>query len=128
MSKKENIDNDLKVIRYLHDRQNTNQREMSESLNISLGKVNYILKALMEKGIIKARNFKSNKNKRAYMYFLTPKGIEEKAKLTLSFFDRKSQEYDRLKKELIELKKDMEDTAVNNSNKGKENDLWDKFR
>lgn len=122
MSKKENIDNDLKVIRYLHDRQNTNQREMSESLNISLGKVNYILKALMEKGIIKARNFKSNKNKRAYMYFLTPKGIEEKAKLTLSFFDRKSQEYDRLKKELIELKKDMEDTAVNNSNKGKEND------
>ena len=104
---KENIDNDLKIIRYLHGRQNTNQREMSESLNISLGKVNYILKALMEKGIIKARNFKNNKNKRAYMYFLTAKGIEEKARLTLSFFDRKSQEYDKLRQELIDLEKEM---------------------
>ena len=108
MSKKDNIDNDLKVMRYLHGRQNTNQREMSESLNISLGKVNYILKALIKKGIIKARNFTSNQNKRAYMYFLTPKGIEEKAKLTLSFFDRKSLEYDRLKQELMDLEKEMQ--------------------
>ena len=107
MSKKENIDNDLKIIRYLHGRQNTNQREMSETLNISLGKVNYILKALIKKGIIKARNFTSNKNKRAYMYFLTAKGIEEKAKLTLSFFDRKSQEYDKLKLELMDLEKEI---------------------
>ena len=108
MSKKENIDNDLKVMRYLHGKQNTNQREMSQSLNISLGKVNYILKALIEKGIIKARNFTSNKNKRAYIYFLTAKGIEEKTKLTLRFFDRKSQEYDKLKQELRDLEKEME--------------------
>ena len=108
MSKKENIDNDLKVMRYLYGKQNTNQREMSQSLNISLGKVNYILKALMEKGIIKARNFTSNKNKRAYIYFLTAKGIEEKTKLTLRFFDRKSQEYDKLKQELRDLEKEME--------------------
>ncbi len=108
MSKKENIDNDLKVMRYLHGKQNTNQREMSQSLNISLGKVNYILKALMEKGIIKARNFTSNKNKRAYIYFLTAKGIEEKTKLTLRFFDRKSQEYDKLKQELRDLEKEMQ--------------------
>ena len=120
MPKKENIDNDLKIIRYLHGRQNTNQREMSESLNISLGKVNYILKALMEKGIIKARNFKNNKNKRAYMYFLTAKGIEEKARLTLSFFDRKSQEYDKLRQELIDLEKEMSLSE----NKRKDYEWW----
>jgi len=108
MLKKEDIDNDLKVIRYLYGKQNTNQREMSESLNISLGKVNYILKALIEKGMIKARNFKNNKNKRAYMYFVTPKGIEEKTKLTLRFFDRKSQEYDKLKQELRDLEEEMQ--------------------
>jgi len=107
MSKKENIDNDLKIMRYLNDKQNTSQREISASLNISLGKVNYILKALIEKGIIKAKNFTSNKNKRAYIYFLTAKGIEEKTKLTLRFFDRKSQEYDKLKQELSDLEKEM---------------------
>ena len=116
MLKKEDIDNDLKVIRYLYGKQNTNQREMSESLNISLGKVNYILKALIEKGMIKARNFKNNKNKRAYMYFETPKGIEEKTKLTLRFFDRKSQEYDKLKQELRDLEEEIRISKNNRKN------------
>jgi len=116
MLKKEDIDNDLKVIRYLHGKQNTNQREMSESLNISLGKINYILKALIEKGMIKARNFKNNKNKRAYMYFVTPKGIEEKTKLTLRFFDRKSQEYDKLKQELRDLEEEIRISKNNRKN------------
>ena len=116
MLKKEDIDNDLKVIRYLYGKQNTNQREMSESLNISLGKVNYILKALIEKGMIKARNFKNNKNKRAYMYFVTPKGIEEKTKLTLRFFDRKSQEYDKLKQELRDLEEEIRISKNNRKN------------
>ena len=96
-------DQDYAVMKYLDNTQKTSQRELSQSLNISLGKVNYILKALINKGIVKARNFKNSKNKRAYAYYLTSKGIQEKAKLTISFFNRKSKEYDRLKQELIEL-------------------------
>ncbi|GIS31977.1 MAG: MarR family EPS-associated transcriptional regulator [Flammeovirgaceae bacterium] len=89
------------------------QRELSQPLkNISLGKVNYILKALINKGIIKARNFTNSKNKRAYAYYLTSKGLQEKARLTVSFFDRKSKEYDKLKAELRELEKEIKVRAV----------------
>ena len=100
-------DQDYAVMKYLDNTQKTSQRELSQSLNISLGKVNYILKALINKGIVKARNFKNSKNKRAYAYYLTSKGIQEKAKLTISFFNRKSKEYDRLKQELIELEQEI---------------------
>lgn len=101
---------DFFVLKALNDTQKISQRQLSQSLNISLGKINYILKALIDKGAVKARNFKNNKNKRAYAYYLTVKGLEEKARLTMSFFKRKSTEYDRLKNELIELEKDIEDT------------------
>jgi len=101
---------DFFVLKALNDTQKISQRQLSQSLNISLGKINYILKALIDKGAVKARNFKNNKNKRAYAYYLTAKGLEEKARLTMSFFKRKSTEYDRLKNELIELEKDIEDT------------------
>ena len=107
-SEKENVsDNDFLVMKYLDNTQKTSQRELSQSLNISLGKINYILKALINKGIVKARNFKNSKNKRAYAYYLTSKGIQEKTRMTISFFNRKSQEYDKLKKELIELEKEI---------------------
>ena len=110
-SEKENVsDNDFLVMKYLDNTQKTSQRELSQSLNISLGKINYILKALINKGIVKARNFKNSKNKRAYAYYLTSKGIQEKTRMTISFFNRKSQEYDRLKKELIELEKEIKNT------------------
>jgi hypothetical protein len=66
--------------------------------------------------MIKARNFKNNKNKRAYMYFVTPKGIEEKTKLTLRFFDRKSQEYDKLKQELRDLEEEIRISKNNRKN------------
>ena len=65
-----------------------------------MGKLNYILKALKNKGLIKIRNFEKNQNKLNYIYLLTPKGIAEKTKLTLNFMKRKMQEYDELKKEL----------------------------
>ena len=118
MSKKttKNIDNenikdhDYLIMKYLNDTQKTSQRQLSQSLNISLGKVNYILKALIDKGIVKARNFTNNDNKRAYAYYLTAKGLQEKTKLAFSFFQRKSKEYDRLKRELIELEKEIENT------------------
>ena len=76
-----NTDKDLEVLRYLEHQEKISQRELSASLGISLGKVNFILKALVEKGSIKAKNFINNKNKRAYAYYLTPQGIEEKTKL-----------------------------------------------
>ena len=96
---KNNItDQDYMVMKYINDTQKISQRELSKSLNISLGKVNYILKALINKGIIKAINFTNSKNKRAYAYYLTTKGIQEKTKLAFRFFERKSVEYDRTKK------------------------------
>ena len=93
VSEKSSHDNDLRVLRYLQERQKVSQRELSQFLGISLGKVNFILKALIDKGIVKARNFVNNKNKRAYAYFLTKEGFEEKARLTIRFFQRKSKEY-----------------------------------
>jgi len=103
-----NQDNNIHMLRYLEKKQEVSQRDIAQHLGISLGKVNYILNALVEKGIIKAKNFKNNKNKRAYAYFLTSEGIKEKAKMTLGFFKRKSDEYDKLKIELIMLEKEVE--------------------
>lgn len=109
-------DQDYMVMRHINDTKKISQRELSQSLNISLGKVNYILKALINKGIIKARNFTNSKNKRAYAYYLTPKGLQEKTRLTVSFFDRKSKEYDKLKTELRELEKEIKSTQMKNKN------------
>ena len=103
----EQQDIDLELLRILKDKEKMSQRELSSNLGISLGKVNFILKALADKGIIKVRNFKNNKNKRAYAYFLTPKGIEEKAKLTINFFKRKTAEYDKLNEELKVLREEV---------------------
>ena len=103
-----NKDDDMYMLRYLEKKQEVSQREIAQHLGISLGKVNFILNALVEKGIIKAKNFKNNKNKRAYAYFLTPEGIKEKAKMTLGFFKRKNDEYDNLKIELRLLEKEVE--------------------
>ena len=103
-----NKDDDMHLLRYLEKKQEVSQREIAQHLGISLGKVNFILNALVSKGIIKAKNFKNNKNKRAYAYFLTPEGIKEKAKMTLGFFKRKNDEYDNLKIELRLLEKEVE--------------------
>ena len=103
-----NKDDDIYMLRYLEKKQEVSQREIAQHLGISLGKVNFILNALVAKGIIKAKNFKNNKNKRAYAYFLTPEGIKEKAKMTLGFFKRKNNEYDNLKIELRLLEKEVE--------------------
>ncbi len=80
------------------------QRELSEEMGVSLGKVNYCIKKLTEKGLIKITNFKQNPNKVGYVYILTPRGIEEKTKLTFSFLKRKVIEYEILKKEINSAK------------------------
>ena len=88
------------VLRKIKSRPNSTQRELAEELGFSLGKLNYCLKALKAKGLIKINNFRKNPNKLDYVYILTPKGISEKTKLTINFMKRKMKEYDELKKEI----------------------------
>ena len=90
----------FEVLRKIGSNPKATQRELAQKLGISLGKLNYCLSALKEKGLIKIQNFKSQKNKIKYLYILTPKGISEKTKLTINFMKRKMKEYDDLKKEL----------------------------
>ena len=92
----------FEVLRIINKKPKSSQRELAEDLGFSLGKLNYCIKALQYKGLIKIRNFKKNPNKLNYIYVLTPKGISEKTKLTLNFMKRKMKEYDELKKELNE--------------------------
>ena len=88
------------VLRKIQQKPESRQRELAEDLGFSLGKLNYCLKALKDKGFIKIKNFKKNPNKINYIYVLTPKGVTEKAKLTINFMKRKIQEYDELKSEV----------------------------
>ncbi len=90
----------FEVLRKIQKKPNSTQREMATELGFSLGKLNYCLKALQEKGLVKIENFRKNPNKINYFYVLTPAGISEKTKLTLNFMKRKMKEYDELKKEL----------------------------
>ena len=89
----------FEVLRKIDKNPKTSQRKMAGDLGFSLGKLNYCLKALKNKGLIKIRNFQNNPNKLGYVYVLTPKGISEKTKLTLNFMKRKMKEYDELKSE-----------------------------
>ena len=88
------------VLRKIDNNPKSTQRELAGELGFSLGKLNYCLKALKTKGLIKMKNFEKNPHKINYIYVLTPKGIAEKAKLTLNFMKRKMKEYDELKNEI----------------------------
>ena len=90
----------LNLLRKIKNNPKYSQRELADELGFSLGKLNYILNSLKDKGLIKIRNFENNRNKFNYIYLLTPKGIAEKTKLTINFMKRKMKEYDELKKEL----------------------------
>ena len=88
------------LLREIDKKPNAAQRELAGDLGFSIGKLNYCLNALKEKGLVKMKNFSKNKAKLNYVYILTPKGITEKTKLTIRFMKRKMKEYDELKKEL----------------------------
>ena len=105
-------ENHLKVLRHLEDNPSVTQRELAEALGISLGKTNYCLKALINKGMIKAKNFRNSANKRAYLYILTPKGIEAKARISVKFLQRKVEEYEALKIEIDQLKSELDAQEV----------------
>lgn len=96
-------DHHLKLLQLLEENPHLSQRDASDVLGLSLGKVNYILKAFLDKGLIKMNNFRNNKNKLSYTYLLTPQGIEEKARMTLHFYEKKKKEYEELRAEVEKL-------------------------
>jgi len=95
-----------KLLRILESNPQASQRDLARVLGISVGRVNYCLNALIEKGLLKARNFKNSKNKRAYMYYLTPRGFEEKARVTVRFFRQRLAEYEALSAEIESLRRE----------------------
>jgi len=98
----------LDLLRKLEVNPEYTQRELSQEMGVSLGKINYCMKKLIEKGWIKLTNFSHNPNKVGYIYLLTPKGIEQKTRLTFAFLKIKLEEYEILKGEISKLKQDAE--------------------
>ncbi len=96
------------LLKTLTDNPSLSQRDLAKCLGVSLGKVNYCLNALVEKGCLKVGNFRNSSNKLAYAYLLTPHGVEQKAQMTLEFLQSKIQEYERLRAEIAELKRETE--------------------
>lgn len=90
----------FEVLRKIKLNPSSSQRELADELGFSLGKLNYCLKALRDKGLIKIKNFRKNTSKIRYIYILTPKGLTAKTQLTMNFMKKKMEEYDELKKEL----------------------------
>ena len=95
-----NKDDHFNVLRKINSNPNISQRELASNLNLSLGKINYCLKELKKKGLVKIKNFKKSEKKTNYIYILTPKGISEKTRITINFMKRKMKEYEELKKEI----------------------------
>ena len=101
-----------RLLRLLDSSPNLTQRELAREMGVSIGKVNYCVNALIEKGWVKARNFRNSNNKLAYAYLLTPRGIEQKAAITVHFLRRKVAEYESLKKEIARLRREVGQGAV----------------
>jgi EPS-associated MarR family transcriptional regulator len=97
----------LKVLREIEGNPEITQRELAQHLGVSLGKVNYCLKALIDRGWVKANNFKNSNKKVAYAYLLTPNGLEEKAKITVRFLRQRIRDFELIKKEIAELEAEV---------------------
>jgi EPS-associated MarR family transcriptional regulator len=95
-----------RILKLLENNPTASQREIARELRVSLGRVNYCLQALAEKGLIKVNNFRQNESKRAYLYFLTPEGMKEKARVTVRFLKLKLDEYESLKREVAQLQRE----------------------
>jgi EPS-associated MarR family transcriptional regulator len=104
-------ENRYQLLKLLEQDPSMTQRQMARAMGLSLGKTNYCLNALIERGLVKAANFKRSKTKMNYAYYLTPKGLDEKAKITMQFFKRKQQEYEALVKELEQLRQEAAQIA-----------------
>ena len=98
----------LILMRVINENPQMTQRDLSSRMGLSLGKINFLIKSLIEKGFIKADNFKNSNNKISYLYLLTPAGIEEKTRITYRFLKRKMEEYEKLENEIRHLKKEVD--------------------
>ena len=105
---------EIQILRNISQNPRISQREIASKNEISLGKVNYVIRSLVDKGHVKVRNFRKSKNKKRYMYLLTPKGMTEKARLTAEFLRREMEEYEKLQKELRELKQELHEYKKSN--------------
>ena len=101
------LDEKYYLLKELEKSESNSQRAMAENMGISLGKINFILKALVSKGLVKMENFAHSDNKIGYRYVLTPDGIAEKMRITKAFIKRKEEEYERIRQELEEAKSDI---------------------
>lgn len=104
----QNDESHLKVLRLLEADPSLSQRELADALGVSLGKANYCVRALLDKGLLKMQNFRNSRNKLAYAYLLTPAGIAAKAELTASFLKIKLRDYEALRREIEELRRDVQ--------------------
>ena len=100
------------LLKTLENNPSLSQRDLAKRLGISLGKVNFCLNALVEKGCLKVNNFRNSENKLAYAYLLTPRGVEAKARFTVKFLKYKMQEYEQLRAEIKELKREAEQKGL----------------
>lgn len=100
------------LLKTIEENPGLSQRDLAKQLGVSLGKVNFCLNALVEKGSVKINNFRNSENKLAYAYLLTPRGVEEKARITVQFLKFKVQEYERLKREIEELQREAEQKGL----------------
>ena len=106
-----NEETSYKLFNLVEQQPDISQRELAKEMGISLGKTNYCLKALMNKGWLKANNFKNSNNKIAYAYVLTPRGLREKAKITTLFLKHKVREYELLKSEIKQLRQEVSESS-----------------
>jgi EPS-associated MarR family transcriptional regulator len=102
----------LRIFREINRSPEMTQREISSRLGISLGKVNFLINALIQKGFVKVENFKKSSSKSKYLYCLTPRGIEEKSRMTYLFLKRKMREYEQLELEIQQLREEMRESGV----------------
>jgi len=102
----------LELLKLLHSSPHMNQRDLAQTMGVSLGKANYCLKALMEKGLVKLDRFRQNPDKRQYAYLLTKAGMEEKSRITLDFLKSKVAEYELLEKEIEQLRGELKNRRI----------------
>ena len=106
------INNEKRLLDLVEQRRATNQREISSDLGISLGKTHYLISSLVNRGLIKIENFKHSKNKKGYVYLLTPKGLKQKLDITREFLRQKELEFKKLQNEIKELRKEVAQKEV----------------
>ena len=107
--KSDTLEYDYRILQLIEERPDISQRELASQLGVSVGKANYVLSALIERGLVKAENFKRSNNKTGYLYLLTPKGISDKGLITARFLKRKVKEYERLKAEITDIQSRIND-------------------